>query len=286
MATIDESLTGLSVAILGPGKVGLSLGSWLQQAGAEVRWVASRTSESTTAAANQLNAEPERPDQLAGYPWDLLLVSVPDAAVTDCAQSLAGSASDNNRRGGVALHTSGSLGAEALHPLRGLGVRVGSLHPLLGFPAIRSEPPAGIVYGFDGDPEACELARSVANAFGGQALPVAAEKRLLYHYCATLAAGGVSTLLSLVDELSDELDLAGFRDGFLRLSQAVLTAAEDAPDAAATITGPIARGDFSLADRQLFQAQARLPDAADFLRSLHRETRRQTLRELLSKVVY
>ena len=48
-------------------------------------------------------------------------------------------------------------------------------------------------FAVDGDPEARALAGRLAAAWGGTAAEVPAEARPLYHFAATLAAGGVVT---------------------------------------------------------------------------------------------
>lgn len=268
----------LSVAIIGPGRVGMSLGSWLRDRGAGVAWVAGRGLESAQAAARDLAAEARTAAEIMRKPWDLLLLAPPDDQLASIAEGLGGEeiAHPGNR---VALHTSGNQSAEALAPLREVGVAIGSLHPLLGFPQIRRQPVGGTVYGIDGDEPALDLARRLALSFGGEAVEIPPRQRFLYHYCATLAAGGVSTLLAVVDELIDELGLdPAVRRGMLNLTRAAVDAAADSADAATTITGPIARGDAGLAERQRLAAVERIARLEPFLRRLHAETERQVAR--------
>ncbi len=209
--------------------------------------------------------------------WDLMLLAVPDAMLTSVAADLAVSATQP--RTGIALHTCGSQGALALDPLQAIGIHTGTLHPLLGFPAIRQAPEPDVVYATDGDPRAMDLARHLATAFEGSAIEVAAEERLLYHYCATLAAGGVSTVLAVVDEIVGNAGLnASVRRGYLRLAQAAIAAAGEVGDASETITGPIARGETGLAAAQLAGASHAEPALKPFLQALHAETGRQLAR--------
>lgn len=269
------SLDGVSAALVGPGRVGSSLGLWLHDRGVRFGWVVGRSPQSIQATADALGAEATDPARVMHEPWDLLLIAVPDHRLAGVAATLA-TAANSEARAGVALHTSGSQSAEVLEPLREVGLAVGSLHPLLGFPRRRREPVEATVYCVDGDDLAQRLARSLVAALSGSAIEIDPQRRLLYHYTATLAAGGVSTVLAVVDELIDELGLEpAVRRGMLNLTRAAIDAAAENADAAATITGPIARGDAALAARQLHAAADRIADLEPFLRRLHAETQRQ-----------
>ena len=269
-------LDDLEVGLVGPGRVGTSLALWLAAAGARVGWVVGRERASALSLADKLGTRASDTDEIMQQRWDLLLLAVPDALLESIASDLATTASG---REGIALHTCGSQSAAVLAPLRAIGIHTGSLHPLLGFPSIREEPVANVVYGIDGDPDAAALAARLATVFAGRAIEIEAEHRLLYHYCATLAAGGLSTVLSVVDELMLQLGLdPALRHGYHRLAEAAVNAAGAATDTSATITGPIARGEAELADQQLQRASRAQPALAPFLKALHRETARQVMR--------
>lgn len=273
-----SDLTGLSVAMVGPGHVGRSLGMWLHRAGAAVEWLVGRTAVGARDAARELGATVIEIEQVMNQAWDLLLLAPPDGVLAKVVDSLAETPTREDRHR-VALHTSGSQSAAVLARLGRRGVELGSFHPLLGFPRVRPEPVPGVVYGVDGDPRAVELCRRLAAAFGGETVHVAAEVRLLYHYCATLAAGGVSTVLAVVDELSECAGLEpAIRRGLSRLSLAAAEEAAEHPDASLAITGPIARGDLDLAEEQLLAATGKAPDLRAFLTELHRQTERQVRR--------
>ena len=97
--------------------------------------------------------------------------------------------------------------AEALAALRPARTSVGSLHPLWAFAGPLPEPPPNLVFGVDGDPEALAVARRLASAFGAAAARIPAEHRLLYHLCATFAAGGTATVVATAADLARRLGL-------------------------------------------------------------------------------
>jgi predicted short-subunit dehydrogenase-like oxidoreductase (DUF2520 family) len=239
---MQTPLAGLRFSLLGPGKAGSSLARWAVAAGAELVAVAGRRAGEP--------AWPGGPPRLAladldTAGQDLLLIAVGDGAVAEVAARLAG-----RPQARVALHTSGSLDASALAPLRASGTSIGSLHPLKAFPQPLPDPAAGrgVFFAVDGDPEARDLACRMAGAWGGVAAEVPAAARPLYHFAATLAAGGVVTLLAAAAEIAGGIGLPeAVTRGYLELARGSLAAAARALDEgqplAAAITGPVTRDD-------------------------------------------
>jgi predicted short-subunit dehydrogenase-like oxidoreductase (DUF2520 family) len=267
---MSAPLAGLRFSLAGPGKVGSSLAGWAMAAGAELVAVAGRGALG----------------ELATEGLDLLLLALPDAALPAAAAELA-----RRPQAAVALHTSGSLDSSVLAPLRAAGSAVGSLHPLKAFPEPLSHPAEarGVFFALDGDPQARELAARLAAAWGGVSGEVPPEARPLYHFAATLAAGGVVTLLSAAGELGNRLGLPpAVTRGYLELARGAVAAAGRSLDAgrplAEAITGPVARGDVAALRRQLAALQAHAADKLSLARALAAETahQRETLGENLS----
>src|SRR3954469_25341541 len=226
---MSAPLAGLRFSLAGPGKVGSSLAGWAVAAGAELVAVAGRGALGELASGGQ----------------DLLLLALPDAVLAAAAAELA-----RRPQAAVALHTSGSLDASVLAPLRAAGSAVGSLHPLKAFPRPLPDPAEarGVFFAVDGGGVARAMACRLAAAWGGMAAEVPAGSRPLYHFAATLAAGGVTTLVAAAAEIAATLGLpAEVRRGYLGLAKGATAAALGTLDAggplAAAITGPAARGD-------------------------------------------
>ncbi|HEX2642280.1 MAG TPA: Rossmann-like and DUF2520 domain-containing protein [Thermoanaerobaculia bacterium] len=262
------TLGGLRFSLVGPGRVGASLAAWAEAAGARLVSTARRGEAAALATAGQ----------------DLLLVAVPDPALAAVAPELAG-----HPLGAVVLHTSGSLGAEALAALRAGGSAVGTLHPLKAFPHPLPAPEQarGVFFALDGDPAAVELAGRLAAAWGGRSALVPPAARPLYHLAATLAAGGVVTLLAVAEELAGRLGLGSAEAGavvagYLELARGALAAAREAQEAGlplgAALTGPAARGDRATVARQLEALLSIDPDQARLVARLARETLDQKVR--------
>jgi predicted short-subunit dehydrogenase-like oxidoreductase (DUF2520 family) len=275
---VDGALSGLTFSLVGPGRVGASLASWARAAGARLSRVAGRG----PGPINLPNVEPLAGFSTAGE--DLLLVAVPDGALAGVAATLA-----LHPQAAVVLHTSGSQTAGALDPVGARGSSVGSLHPLKAFP--RPLPDVGeargVLFALDGDPPARALAHRLALAWGGVPAEVPAESRTLYHLAASLAAGGVVTLLALADDLAARLGLPPeVGRGYLELARGALAAAASpsGPGAAGSLTGPVARGDLATFASQLDALAALAPETLPLvlhlaLETLHQEERSGSLGE-------
>jgi predicted short-subunit dehydrogenase-like oxidoreductase (DUF2520 family) len=278
---MPRALDDITFSLVGAGPVAASLGRWLTAAGARaaavgVRAGAAPAGERGRALAAALGARAVAVDRLASDGQGLLLVAVADAALDEVAGVLAA-----RPQAAVALHTSGSRGAGALAPLRSGGSAVGSLHPLKAFPAPLPEPAAarGVFFAVDGDAAAQALARRLAAAWGAEAGEVPAERRTLYHFAATLAAGGVTTLLAAAEGLAATLGLpAATARGYRELARGALAAAETASDATAAITGPAVRGDRATLERHLAALAEAAPELVPLAVLLARESLRQLAR--------
>src|SRR5262249_42006700 len=101
---MDGALSGLRFSLVGPGKVGASLGRWALAGGARVAAVAGRTPgppRSSEPAPDLPSVVPLAGLATAGQ--DLLLLAVPDGALPGVAAELA-----RRPQARVVLHTSGS----------------------------------------------------------------------------------------------------------------------------------------------------------------------------------
>lgn len=257
MSVLYIDTVELTFSVAGPGRVGTSLTAWLESLGARRIGTAGRQGMADLSSEGQ----------------DLLLIAVSDPALPEVAELLA-----RRPQAAVALHTSGCLDASVLAPLREAGSAVGSLHPLKAFPRPLPEPSEarGVFFAVDGDPAAREMAHRLAAAWGGVSAEVAPESRALYHFAATLAAGGAITLLALAEDLARRLGLpeAAVR-GYLELCRGAVARAIETGDPAAVMTGPTARGDRETVTRHLEALRTLAPDKLPLAVHLARETLRQ-----------
>jgi predicted short-subunit dehydrogenase-like oxidoreductase (DUF2520 family) len=201
---------------------------------------------------------------------DLLLIAVSDSAIQTVSETLAG-----RKQARVVLHTSGRIDASVLSALRDQGSKVGTLHPLMAFPVVSKSvaDAKSVVFGIEGDAEAVILARRIAEGLEGSAVEVSPESRPLYHLGATLAAGGVVTLVASACELASRLGLdPKISQGYLRLAEGAIKQAGVSDSISAAITGPVARGETAEYLSQLSQLRSIDSELADLVENLARRT--------------
>lgn len=283
----EGSLAGLRFALAGAGKVGSSLSHWLLASGAEMVSVLGRVpGQGGRRLAAELGVPFGSLGPLAEHGTafrsvcaeapDLLLITVSDDALESVAQNLA-----EGIRPRVALHCSGSRGAEVLEALRETGSAIGSWHPLRAFPAVLDDPALGrgTWFAVDGDDEARQLAQRLSAALGATSFELASEDRPLYHLAATLAAGGVATLMALVEELLLRRGLPrDLMSGYLALARGALDQVEGQDAAPRAITGPVARGEERTMATHRRALEEVAPELLPFVDALAAATRRQIAR--------
>lgn len=231
------------ILIAGTGRLAQAMGRLLAEHGEPVIAVAGRDPARTAAAAAFMGRRVKAID-LKDPPKRAarLLVAVSDSAICDVAGKLAVA----GLRRGIALHTCGAMGREALEPLAEAGVACGAIHPLqtVASPEQGLSALAGCVFTVDGDPPALAWAERIAETLGGSSLRLPPEARPLYHAAAVMAANYV---VALVDAAAILMKAAGVeQDLALRaLSPLVEASARNAMrlGPAEALTGPIQRGD-------------------------------------------
>lgn len=222
-----------AIALIGTGRVAHALGSSLHRARVPIAVVAGRNSAHAAELAQRLETRvallPDLP-HLAGR----AVVAVSDAAIPEVARELAASGYT-----GIALHTSGALGPEALDPLPCRGV----FHPLQTITGAQTNLHA-ISFAIDGDAAAIVWAEELADLLGGRKLRIAPEHRAAYHAAAALASNYVTALIATAVDLLTRTGISA--DDAVQALAPLLRASVDnavrlGPSAA--LTGPVSRGD-------------------------------------------
>jgi predicted short-subunit dehydrogenase-like oxidoreductase (DUF2520 family) len=232
-----------SIGIAGTGRVAQALGRLLSEAGQPVAAIAGRNWERTTRAARFIStsiipATIEELPALASH----ILIAVSDKAVEPVALLLARSGFQR----GVALHTCGAKGPQALVVLADEGVSCGALHPMQSFASAEQGVASmvGSFFSIDGDPEAIEWGSSIVTLVGGRSLRIHAEDRSLYHAAAVMASSYIAALIYGAVEI---LKAAGVErsTALSTLAPLARTCAENSLNLGPVeaLTGPIERGD-------------------------------------------
>jgi predicted short-subunit dehydrogenase-like oxidoreductase (DUF2520 family) len=227
-----------AVAIIGPGRVGLTLARALVLSGAPVR-VCGRTPRPLPPLLPPLDLDCSEAITSA----EVVILAVPDDAVMAVASRLA---SDGVIGAGhVVLHTSGGLDVTALAPLAGTGAALGSWHPLQTLVAPEGEPEAltGAPAVLEGDPRAVAAARALAERCGmSPIIEVPSDAKVAYHAAAVLAGNSLVVLADLAGRLVAAQGIPGGASLFQPLMARTLANLAGS-DPASALTGPVRRGD-------------------------------------------
>lgn len=219
----------MRILIAGPGRAGTSIGIAAERAGHEIAGALVRATPSKWA-----NLDWEEPLPQA----DLLLIAVRDEAIEEVAHRLAPVAG----QAAVAAHLSGFTPVTTLLPFRSFGVAIGGLHPLqsLPDPETGSAALAGAYAGIDGDQLAIDTLTHLATSLEMIPFHLDDASRPAYHAAAAAASNFVVAALAVSADLYES---AGIDPKVSRpLVERAMANVFD-KGAAASLTGPIARGD-------------------------------------------
>ncbi len=233
--------------IIGPGRIGLSLGSVLANAGhaAELLFVgrAEPPPEHPVmdAPVARYATRPPGPPPVG----TCLLLAVPDGAIAEVATEVATLGRPGS--GCVALHHSGARPAALLAPLTRLGYAVGSLHPLqtVADPLQGAERLAGAFFTFEGAADARSAAAEISEAAAGQMLEVHPAEKARYHAACVFASNYVVACASVATRLLASAVHVS-REEAARALQPLWRGAVanlERPGLPRALTGPVARGD-------------------------------------------
>jgi predicted short-subunit dehydrogenase-like oxidoreductase (DUF2520 family) len=257
------------IGIVGTGRVALALGRSLIAAGESVVAVASRTPARADEAArfigNRVRATTcAELAQLATH----VLIATSDDRIAVAAGTLASA----GLRDGIVVHTAGAPGLEPLAALRDRGSSCGVLHPLHTI----VDPEAagqfnGVTFGIAGDPAAATWASHIAAGLGGCVLSVRADRMGAYHAAAVLAGNALPALLDCAARLMADAGV-GYDAALQALGPLTRASAGNAirMGPAASLTGPIVRGDTATIDAHVKALASAPADAAALYRAVSR----------------
>jgi predicted short-subunit dehydrogenase-like oxidoreductase (DUF2520 family) len=248
MTVVPEDQTGLTVSIVGVGRLGASLAAALAAAGYAPPLLVGQGRRDSNGAGRSMVETP--PDTLTAR-CDLIFLTVPDSAIADVAAAYPW------RAGQVVVHSSGALGLDALASASALGASVGCFYPLQTFPARLPPEQAsarfrGIVCGIEGSGEASNRLEAIAHDLGAHVVRLEGVERAAYHAAAVLAGNDVVALMIAAARAWAHAGLPseGAREALAPLIRASADGIAELPLAQA-LTGPVARGDVSTVEQHL-----------------------------------
>ncbi|MGZ6314843.1 MAG: DUF2520 domain-containing protein, partial [Candidatus Limnocylindrales bacterium] len=156
--------------------------------------------------------------------------------------------------------------------------QIGAFHPLVSFTADVERSVAAIqgsTIALEGDDRLMSLLADLAEAIGGMPVRLPPGSKAAYHAAAVLASGGLVALLDAIVTLgaAADLDEPGALAVYGRLIEQTLANARGI-GVAASLTGPITRGDGGTLEAHLATLTQLAPDVLDlYLAAARREVR-------------
>lgn len=241
-----------TLAIVGAGNVGRTLGRRLHEAGWQMGVVTTRSVSTARAAVREIGAGlPAGKLTRQALAADVVLIATRDNAIAEVAAALA-RLGGNEWTGKVVLHSSGALDSSVLAPLAHAGASTGSIHPMQTFSGQNAPDLSGCVFGIEGSVPAVRVARKMIRQMGGIAVPLSGQNKAGYHAAGSFACAHV---LALVEAATRLLMAQGFTRR--QASRALLSLARQTLDNFERLgprkawTGPVARGDYSTVSRHV-----------------------------------
>jgi len=221
---VAGGLSSLSIAVIGSGRAGTTFATALAQAGHQV-FGPLRRGEPVPATAG------------------IVLLCVPDSAISDVAAELAEGPTLAHCCGALSVEVLGDRAAFALHPLMTLS---GNPDDLIGAWAA-----------IDASDGVClEIAERLARQLQMHPVRVEPEDRIAYHAAAAIASNFLTTLEAAAEQLAQTAGLP--REALVPLvTRTVSNWAEQGAER--SLTGPVARGDTETVEAHRDAIEQRLP---------------------------
>jgi predicted short-subunit dehydrogenase-like oxidoreductase (DUF2520 family) len=259
---VPQSLSArpLTISIVGPGNLGSALALTLPAAGHPVTSLAVRKTGTGMRHVRTLAKQiKSRVVMLGNEPLagEIVWLTVPDDAIAAVARSLSKS---QDWKGKFVFHSSGALTSEELAPLRQLGARVASVHPMMTFVRGAAPEMTGVSFAVEGDTAAVRAARRIVEDLGASAFLIDRRKKVLYHTFGSFSSPLVIALLASMEQVALA---AGIRKADIKpimtplLWQTLSNYLKK--DAASAFSGPLVRGDVATIKRHLAELK-QLPE--------------------------
>ena len=251
-----------TINLIGAGRVGRALGrAWHSSGAFCVQDVLTRSLASAEQAVAFIGAGRAVTEMDEMRPADVWMLAVPDSQIAPTAAALAKAlaASPKSDRPQpaqavtLAFHCSGAQASCELEPLHTLGWQLASAHCLLSFanPDLALQQLAGTPCALEGEPAAVRALQVAFEGIGSRCFGIPAEHKLLYHAGAVFATNFLPVLQDLAQQLWRASGMPA--DVAAQLNRTLLHNAVDnllLLGPAGALTGPAARGDTALVQRQ------------------------------------
>ncbi|HXY54826.1 MAG TPA: DUF2520 domain-containing protein [Nitrospirota bacterium] len=268
-----------TVAIIGAGRVGSSVGYLLKRAGYPVTAVVARTMASAVRASGFIGeGKPATDAVMAAAGAELVFITTPDGIIKEVCDKIAAAA--GFRPGALVIHMSGAHELDLLNAARRTGAYRAVLHPLQSLASCEqgAKMLPGSYFRIEADPEVLKAAKDIVKALGGIELVMPKwsshkDSAALYHAGAVAVSNYFVALVDYGLKFYQALgaDKKEALKAVLPLIRGTLHNIETLgiPDA---LTGPIMRGDTQTVLDHVEAMRRRAPDLLSLYKDLARQT--------------
>lgn len=258
-----------SVAIIGTGPVGRSLGWALFHAGYPISSVVGQNPVQVKSLARALHAKTSGLSvQEIPVNTRVFILAVSDDQITSVAQELAQLEFLNKYS--IAFHCSGALTADIMFPLQARNVRLMSFHPMMTFPrGCRKRSFHGIYIGIEGVFPATRFGFQIARDIGAIPFTVPTNFKTTYHLSAVWASNFLVGLMAQATLLMQKVgnDPKTSWDILEPLVKGTLNNIKRLGMKKA-LTGPAQRGDIGTIQDHLQELETKHPELLETYRML------------------
>lgn len=263
-----------TIAIVGCGTIGTTLGKLFATAGYSIVGVASRRRESARRAAELIGVSTYSNNSVQVTPdADIVFITTPDATIQSVCDQIA--MQNSFKKGASIFHCSGAHPSAILASARQCGAHIGALHLLQSFASVEQalQMVSGCTCTFEGDSEVLPLARDLVKAIGAHFIQIRVQDKPLYHAAAVVVSNYLVTLLDLAIRMNQLIGISerSAIKAFLPLMKGTLHNVETLGIHRA-LTGPIIRGDIDTIKSHIEAIKTRTPQLLSLYMALGNST--------------
>ncbi len=234
-----------TIAIIGAGRLGASLGYSLSQKGYTIMAVSTRTKQSAEESGQLIGqGSPLTDNAQAAHLARIIILSIPDDDILKVVKEL--DSQDLDWEGKLVFHCSGLHPSSLLHDLDSKGALTASVHPNQSFPRKLKDANTfqGVYFALEGREQARAMAEKIVRDLGGLPFVIRAEDKPVYHAACSVASNFFVALLDVAVSMLQQCGLkkSAGQDILLPLVERTLQNVKKLNTSEA-LSGPIVRGD-------------------------------------------
>ena len=239
--------------IIGCGNVGKTLGYlWNKEGSFKIQDIVNRSIESSEKAVDFLHSGNAVKSIDRMRPADVFLIGASDNNIASCAKMLTNTGI--LQKGNLVFHCSGAISSKELEETKKCGSIVGSIHPVKSFadPQSSVETFQGTYCGVEGDSEATSILSKAFESIGAKLFEIDPEQKTYYHAATVIVCNYLTALIEfgVQNYIKSGLD----REKAIKIMEPIVRGTVDnifKLDTVRALTGPIARGDYKVVEKQL-----------------------------------